>query len=71
MEIKSMLDRVRTVEPKNVYNDGDEREKVMNQIYGYEDMTEEQKQSLLMQFLQYVRESKERDRARLQQTKML
>jgi hypothetical protein len=58
----SMLDRVRPIVPEQR-----SMESELNDAYGYQQMTDEEKRNLLARFLQYVRESKERDRIRLQQ----
>lgn len=64
-----MLDMVKPVYPEE--NEKKNQENQLNQVYGYEDMTEEEKANVLMKFLEYVKESKQRDRAKLQQSRML
>jgi len=45
-------------------------EQNLNTLYGYTE-DEEKKNEMLKQFIQYLRESKMRDQARLQQSRML
>lgn len=55
--------------PEN-QNPMQENQKMMNQLYGYE-MDEEKKNQMLLQFLAYLKESKERDRIKLQQSQIV
>jgi hypothetical protein len=47
-----------------------EKEKALNQLYGYGE-DEEKKNEMLRQFLRYLQESKQRDAARLQQSRII
>jgi hypothetical protein len=47
-----------------------EKEKALNQLYGYGE-DEEKKNEMLKQFLRYLQESKQRDMAKLQQSRMI
>jgi hypothetical protein len=66
-----LLDNVKSVYPDEKNKEKPNQAMQIDQMYGYEDMTEEQKANVLMKFLEYVKESKERDRARLQQSRMI